>query len=71
MPESKPKSAAPNPDRASDQDWDKLTPSERFIRTARELGCEENMDRFDAAVVKIGKAGVPAQEPKVGGKRGE
>jgi hypothetical protein len=53
----------------ADPECDKLTPSERFIRTARELGCEENLDRFDEAVVKIGNTGLPAQEPKAGSRR--
>jgi hypothetical protein len=40
----------------SDLEWDRLTPNERFIRTARELGCEENLDRFDEAVKQVGSA---------------
>lgn len=29
---------------------------QRFIETARELGCEENLGRFDEAVRRIGNA---------------
>ncbi len=38
--------------------------SARFIETARQLGCEENLDRFDEAVKRIGKARRPPQAAK-------
>ncbi len=42
--------------------------SRRFIETARELGCEENLGRFDDAVKRIGKARRPPQESGKAGK---
>lgn len=34
------------------------TQRQRFIKTARELGCEENEQAFDAALKKVAKAKV-------------
>lgn len=36
----------------------------RFIEVARELGCEENLARFDEAVKRIGKARPVHREAK-------
>ena len=47
----------------------KARPERALHPHGRELGCEENLDRFDAAVVKIRKVGLPAQELKTIGKR--
>ena len=42
--------------------------SRRFIETARELGCDENLDRFDEAVKRIGRARRLPQGGKRAGK---
>jgi hypothetical protein len=42
--------------------------SARFIETARQLGCEENLDRFDEAVKRIGRA---RRQPQAAGKAGK
>jgi hypothetical protein len=56
-------SAPPDTDSAtSDQ-------SRRFIAAARELGCEERLDRFDEAVRVIGKARRPPERGPAGKDR--
>ena len=42
--------------------------SQRFIDLARQLGCEENLDRFDEAVKRIGKARRQPQTARKSGK---
>ena len=42
--------------------------SQRFIETARQLGCEENLDRFDEAVKRIGRARRPTRAAKKTGQ---
>ena len=51
--ESKAAAGAADPDQA-----------ERFIEAARELGCEDNLARFDEAVKRIGKARPAPREPR-------
>ena len=42
---------------------DAKTQSERFIETARELGCDEDMDKFKATLAQIVRH-KPKNEPK-------
>ena len=37
---------------------------DRFREAARELGCDESEERFDAALVKVAKAGAPPKAEK-------
>ena len=41
---------------APDEVEDQASQSARFIEAARSLGCKDRLDRFDAAVRRIGKA---------------
>ncbi len=50
-PSRKPQRAGP-----SDDVWDKLSQREKFIRTARELGCDETGEALDEALRTIGRA---------------
>jgi len=40
---------------------------DRFIETARALGCDEDKERFEAALGKIVKADVPSKARKEAG----
>lgn len=44
--------------------------SQRFIEAARELGCDESEERFDAALKKVAKAPAPKQEEAPAKKQG-
>jgi hypothetical protein len=52
---------------------DKVDPEQfqRFLETARELGCEDNLDRFDEAVKRIGKARQKPPQTKAAAKKSD
>ncbi len=64
MTDTKAKAQKPKPGHQADDEWDTLSPEERFIHKARELGCEDNLGRFDEAVKRIGKARRQPQETR-------
>ena len=51
-----------NPGGLSDDEWDKLPQREKFIRMAREAGCEDNLGRLDEALRRIASAGPAPRE---------
>ena len=64
-PETQPKRQPSQPSKGKETDPEQ---SARFIETARQLGCEENLDHFDEAVKRIGKARRPIQAARKAGK---
>lgn len=58
----RPGSAKAQPGTPSEDDWDKLPQREKFIRMAREHGCEENLGRLDEALRRIASAGPAPRE---------
>src|SRR5689334_6542351 len=66
-----PKRASANPEQPSADPADKAAADrdqfQRFLETARELGCEENFDRFEEALGRIVRA---RPQPSKPGKRG-
>ena len=61
-----------------DDDWSKLSQRERFIRTARELGCDEGGEEFERAFSRAFPPRTPgqpvpsyaaAETPPKGGRR--
>ena len=53
---SKAASRKAQPGAPSDPEWDKLPQREKFIRTARELGCDETGEALDEALRTVGRA---------------
>lgn len=51
-----------HPSTPTDDEWDKLPQREKFIRMAREAGCEENLGRLDEALRRIASAGSAPRE---------
>ena len=64
-PERPPESKPRQPSKGGEADPEQ---SARFIETARQLGCEDNLDRFDEAVKRIGKVRLTPQGTKRAGK---
>ena len=40
----------------AEDEWDKLSQREKFIRTARDLGCDETGEALDEALRTVGRA---------------
>jgi hypothetical protein len=60
-PRSRPKRGGAEPKKPQQGDpagdnWDQLSQREKFIRTARELGCDETGEPLDEALRSIGRA---------------